>query len=75
MGPSVQTTAIVIDTLIDALAQAIAENRTFSIRHNQKKLELLTRRLERNSFGFSNEDMGWLYEHLKEKQREYGLLC
>ncbi len=72
MGPSVQTIANVIDILLEALAQAIAKNRIFAIRYNEKKFELLTRRLERNAFGFSDDDRAWLYEHLMEKQREYG---
>jgi len=74
MGLSVQFIATAIDAHLDGLAQAKAENHVFGIRYNQKKLDQLTQSLERNAFGFSCEDMEWLNEHLKEKQRECGLL-
>ena len=75
MALSAQFIATRIDAHLDGLAQARASNHSFGIRYNQKKLNQLIQELERNEFGFSYEDAEWLNEHLKEKQREYGLLC
>jgi hypothetical protein len=75
MALSVQFIATIIDAHLDGLAQAKADSHSFGIRYNQKKLDQLIQELERNEFGFSYEDVEWLNEHLKEKQREHGLLC